>query len=63
MKDGVATYKYQNEISDHLLANVLKMVLIKPWPKNFHKMIATKLGIQNNLAKRCINKLIEDKKI
>ena len=58
--NGQPKYKYRNELSDYLLNKVKGKLQINPWPRNVHKIIATELEIQNLLAQKCINKLIND---
>ncbi len=63
LKNGNPEYKFRTEITDFLTEKVLEKMPQKPWPKHIQKIIATELGIQNKLAQKCIDKLIEDGKL
>jgi hypothetical protein len=54
---------YRSNETEKLLLKVLQAMPPKPWPRHIHKIIASDLEIQNQLAERCITILISEGKI
>ena len=60
--NGIAEFKYRNEITEFLLLRVLEKIPT-PLTHHFHKQIASELGIQNKLAQKCIDLLVKEGRV
>lgn len=60
IKNGKVNYKYRNEITDYILEKVKERIPKDKWVNDTHKRIAEELGISNNLAEKCIDKIFEE---
>lgn len=59
---GTAVFKFRSEITEFLLLRVMEKIP-NPLTHQFHKQIATDLGIQNKLAEKCIDTLVKQGRI
>lgn len=60
LANGKSTYEYRTVFSDYLLSRVKQKLSEHTWSTDIDKIIADELGIQNNLSRRCIDKIIEE---
>lgn len=60
LEEGKVTYKSRNEITDYLLEKVAERIPKDKWIRNTHKKIAEELGISNNLAEMCVDKIFKE---
>lgn len=60
LKNGRASYKFRNEITDYILEKVKERIPKDKWVKDTHKRIAEELGISNKLAEKCIDKIFKE---
>jgi hypothetical protein len=60
LEKGKATYKFRNAITDYIIEKVAERIPKDKWIKNTHKKIAEELGISNNLAEMCVDKIFKE---
>lgn len=58
LKKGNSKHLYKNDLSEYLLNRVSQKLSEHKWSKDIDKIIAGELGIQNNLSRKCIDKIL-----